>query len=379
MVNGPISRNDNSLIGRWWWNVDRWTLFSVLLLSFIGLFLVFASSPSVSERIGLDSFYFVKRHVLYIIFGLWMMLTISMLSLKNIKRFSLILFFISIVAMVFTIFTGFEIKGAKRWMSLFGLSLQPSEFLKPSFSILVAWMFSEKRLYPEFPGMIVSIFLYFISVLLLLMQPDLGMVVLISFVWFSQLFLAGLSMIWVFSAFVFGAGGLGVAYLFLPHVTKRIDQFLIGSNGDRFSDQYQITQSIESFMNGGFWGRGPGEGIIKNHLPDSHADFIFAVAGEEFGIIVCSLIVAIFVFIVLRNIYRMMSETNLFIVLAVSGLIIQFGLQAMINIMSTLSLIPTKGMTLPFISFGGSSLLSICILIGMVLGLTKEKEYGELF
>lgn len=377
MPTRPMARTDTSILARWWWRIDRWTLSAVMFLALLGIFMIFTASPSVAERIGLSSFYFLKRHLAYLTLGMVLLFMISMLSVQNIRRLSILIFAGGAALVVLTLVSGIEIKGARRWISLGGMSVQPSEFLKPAFAVLSAWMFTEKRLHPDFPGMAVAVGLYVLAVGLLLMQPDMGMVVLISAGWFAQLFLAGLSLIWVVLAGVFGVVGLGAAYLFLPHVHRRINQFLSGSDGDRFADQYQITQSLESFVNGGLLGRGPGEGVVKNHLPDSHADFIFAVAGEEFGVILCAGLVVIFMGIVLRNFYKAMQETNLFILLAVSGLTIQFGLQTLINIMSTLGMIPTKGMTLPFISFGGSSLLSICMLMGMMIGLTKERAYGE--
>lgn len=372
-----FSRNDRSLIGQWWWTVDRWILSAICLLMVVGLLMSFAASPSVASTININPYYFVIRHTAYLVPAAFCIVAVSLFSPRNIRRFALVLFVISVLLVLLTLFAGSEIKGARRWISFAGMSLQPSEFLKPGFAVITAWMLSEKRLFPEFPGALISFAVYGLSVTILLLQPDLGMVVLLTLVWFSQLFLAGLSMIWVFIAGSLGAAGLGFAYFFLPHVTKRIDQFLNGDGGDRFGDKYQITQSLEAFMSGGLMGQGPGEGVVKRFIPDAHADFVFAVAAEEFGLIFCLLLVLVFLFIVLRSLLRVFQQDNLFATLAVGGLILQFGLQALINMASTLNLIPTKGMTLPFLSYGGSSIIALAISMGMVLALTRYHYDGD--
>jgi cell division protein FtsW len=268
---------------------------------------------------------------------------------------------------------GVDIKGARRWISILGFSLQPSEFVKPALAVLCAWMLAENQLNPVFPGKALALMLYGLTLCLLILQPDMGMAVLVSVVFFCQFFLAGLPLLWVALGVLTGAVGSISAYFFLPHVTQRVDRFLKAEGGDKYTDQYQITQSLDAFVNGGVFGQGPGEGTVKKHLPDAHADFIFAVAGEEFGLILCLIIVGLFAFIVLRNVGKVIQENDFFIVLAVSGLIIEFGLQAIINMSSTLSLIPTKGMTLPFISYGGSSMMALALTMGMVLALTRRR------
>lgn len=367
----PISRMDNSLIGRWWWTVDRWSLSALGTLLGLGVLLSFAASPSVANHLKIGSFYFVIRHIAFVIPSVFIMIGVSLLPLKSIRRLALLLFFISLALLILTPVMGAEIKGARRWMSLAGFSIQPSELMKPAFAILSAWMFSEKHMNPHFPGNLISGCLYLTVVGLLILQPDLGMTVLISCVWFAQFFFAGLSILWILLGIAAGIIGLFAAYFFLPHVSKRIDQFIDPTVGDRFSDKYQITQSLDAFMNGGLFGQGPGEGVIKKALPDAHADFVFAVAGEEFGLLMCLIISLLFLFIVIRSFLRILHETNLFIILAVAGLMIQFGLQALINIASTINLIPTKGMTLPFLSYGGSSMIAVAIGMGMVLALTR--------
>ncbi len=198
------------------------------------------------------------------------------------------------------------------------------------------------------------------------------MAVVVSVVWFTQFFLAGLRLYWVAVGLASGVAGLVGAYLTLPHVASRIDRFFDPASGD----SYQVDRAMDAFMNGGLWGRGPGEGTVKEYLPDAHADFVFAVAGEELGLVVCLLIVALFAFIVLRGFSRLLQENNLFVVLAATGLLVQFGLQAVINMASSLHLMPTKGMTLPFLSYGGSSLLSLGLCMGMALALTRRRFGG---
>jgi cell division protein FtsW len=368
-----FDRSDNSILGRWWWTVDRWSLAAFILLAAFGLFMAFAASPAVAERVGLDSFHSVRRQVALLAPALALMIAVSLLSPRGVRRVALAAFAVAMILLAATFFMGFEVKGARRWISLAGITLQPSEFVKPTFAVISAWLFAASRADPSFPGNIIAIALYgFVSAILIL-QPDFGMVVVVSVVWFAQLFVAGLPMIWMAVLAMLGIAGMVGAYSFLPHVASRIDRFLDPSSGDG----YQIGRSLEAFARGGLFGRGPGEGTVKLALPDAHADFVFAVAGEEFGMVACLVVVALFAFVVLRGLSRMLVETNLFIMLAVTGLLAQFGLQAFINMGSTVSLMPTKGMTLPFISYGGSSLLAIAFGMGMTLALTRKRPGQE--
>ncbi|GAO98804.1 lipid II flippase FtsW [Caedimonas varicaedens] len=368
-----FARTDNSKLGRWWWTVDRWTLAAIFLLIAIGFLLTMAASPSVAHRLKLESFYFVKRHAIYMIPVVFILISVSLLNLRDTRRLAMMVYGVGILMLLFTLFMGVDIKGARRWISILGFSLQPSEFVKPALAVLCAWMLAENQLNPVFPGKALALMLYGLTLCLLILQPDMGMAVLVSVVFFCQFFLAGLPLLWVALGVLTGAVGSISAYFFLPHVTQRVDRFLKAEGGDKYTDQYQITQSLDAFVNGGVFGQGPGEGTVKKHLPDAHADFIFAVAGEEFGLILCLIIVGLFAFIVLRNVGKVIQENDFFIVLAVSGLIIEFGLQAIINMSSTLSLIPTKGMTLPFISYGGSSMMALALTMGMVLALTRRR------
>ena len=219
----------------------------------------------------------------------------------------------------------------------------------------------------------ISIALFVALVAMLFRQPDLGMAVVVAVVWFAQFFMAGLRLYWAAAGTLVGLAGFVGAYVWLPHVASRINRFLDPAAGD----SYQVNRSIEAFANGGLWGRGPGEGTVKDVLPDAHADFVFAVAGEEFGLVVCVIIVGVFAFIVLRGFSRLLQEGNLFVLLSATGLLIQFGLQAVINMASSLHLIPTKGMTLPFLSYGGSSMLALALGMGMMLALTRRRLGGS--
>jgi cell division protein FtsW len=367
-----FARIDQSPVARWWWTVDRWTLLALALLIGFGAVLTMAASPAVAERIGLDNMHFVRRQLALLPLAIGLMFVISLQSPKTIRRVAVIGFLIAVALVALTFVIGIEIKGARRWINLPGLSLQPSEFVKPTFAVVTGWLLAEGKLREGFPGPLIAAFLYVILVGLLVKQPDLGMAVVISAVWFAQFFLAGLRLYWVVVGLAGGVVGLIGAYMLLPHVTSRIDRFLDPASGD----SYQVDRSIEAFMNGGMWGRGPGEGTVKEFLPDAHADFVFAVAGEELGLVACVIIVLLFAFIVLRGFSRVFQENNLFVVISATGLFVQFGLQAIINMASSLHLMPTKGMTLPFLSYGGSSLLALGLGMGMALALTRRRFGG---
>jgi len=364
-----FSRADRSVLGLWWWTVDRWTLAALAALIFIGALLVLAASPAVALRLKLDSFYLVRHHFALLGPALLIMLGVSLCGPLGIRRIAMIGLLIALALTAVTLFAGQEIKGARRWVDLAGLSLQPSEFLKPCFAVTAAWLFAEQHGQRRLPGNIISILLYLVIVALLMSQPDFGMTFVVSVTWFAQFVLAGLPLLWVGAFALAGAGGVVGAYYLFPHVATRIDGFLDPATGD----SYQVDRALEAFVNGGLWGRGPGEGTVKQVLPDAHSDFVFAVAGEEFGLIACLLIVALFTFVVLRGYGRLFKETNLFVMLAAAGLITDFGLQAVINMASSLHLMPTKGMTLPFISYGGSSLLALALAMGMLLALSRRR------
>jgi cell division protein FtsW len=340
----------------------------------IGILLSFAASPAVADRLNLGGFFFAKRHLIFIIPTFFLLLTVSMMTPLYVRRLAVTLYLLGIIVLIFTLVGGSEVKGARRWINIGSFSIQASEFVKPAFAVVSAWMISEKLRNPHFPGLILSLVLLSVFAVLLLFQPDLGMTVVTVATWIGQLFIAGIPLFWIGCVGGMAIFGMLGSYFFFPHVARRIDQFLDPSSGDPRHDLYQVTQSLEAFKNGGLFGRGPGEGIVKKHIPDVHADFVFAVAGEEFGLIVCLILVALFAFIVIRSFLRLVNEQSLFIILAASGVVLQFGMQAVVNLSSTLHIIPTKGMTLPFISYGGSSMLALGIAMGMLLALTRKRH-----
>lgn len=364
-----LHRTDTSLLGRWWWTVDRWTLAAVALLLAFGAVMTLAASPAVAERIDVGSFHFIKRQAVFLSLAALTIFGVSLMSLKGIRRLAILCTLGALFLMVMTLFFGSEIKGATRWLSIGGFSLQPSEFVKPGLAVVAAWLFARQRMDDSFPGFQMSIAVYLVTVAVLLMQPDVGMTIVVSVVWGTQFFVAGLPLVFVaLIAVLFIGAGVG-AYFTFDHVQLRVDRFF-GPDSDI---GYQAARAIEAFQRGGIAGRGPGEGRVKEVLPDAHADFIFAVTGEEFGLLACLVLVGLFAFVVLRGFGRVMKRDDLFVLLAVTGLLSQFAVQALINMASSVSLIPPKGMTLPFISYGGSSTLALAVGMGMVLALTRER------
>ena len=366
-----FSRADTSVLGRWWWTVDRWTLAALLALIGFGYIMMLAASPAVAERIGASSrnMFFFKQ-VAYLMMAAVLMITVSLLSPRGVRRFALVGFAIALVLTAATLVIGVEIKGARRWLPIPFLSLQPSEFLKPFFAVVAAWLIAEGRMPgSKVWGACIALGLFLVVGAILKGQPDIGMLLVVSAVFFAQFFVAGMNMFLVGAVGGVGIAGAAGAYLLFPHVQSRVQRFLDPTSGD----SYQVNVALEAFANGGLLGRGPGEGRVKNVLPDAHADFVFAVAGEEFGMVICLVILALFAFIVVRGLARLLSETDLFVMLAGTGLLTQFGLQAFVNMASTLHLIPTKGMTLPFVSYGGSSVLAIAMGMGMLLALTRRR------
>jgi cell division protein FtsW len=367
-----FSRTDNSVMARWWWTVDRWLLVALALLIGLGAVMIMAASPAVASRVGLNSFHFVSKQLQILPVAILIMLGVSMLDPRQVRGLALAGFIGAIVLLCLTFAIGMEIKGARRWISLPGMSLQPSEFVKPTLAVVSAWLFALARKKEGFPGDAIAILAYGGTMALLLLQPDIGMAFVVSAVWFAQYFLAGLRVLWVVVLAAAGGGAAVLLYFTFPHFTSRVNRFLDPASGDN----YQVDRSLEAYMNGGLFGTGPGQGTVKLYLPDAHADFIFAVAGEEMGLLFCLVVVALFGFVVLRGFQRAFNGGNLFALLAVAGICVQFGLQALINMGSSLHLIPTKGMTLPLISYGGSSLLAVGIGMGMVLALTRTR-YGD--
>ncbi|MGJ4914655.1 putative lipid II flippase FtsW [Bradyrhizobium oligotrophicum] len=368
-----LSREERNPLSDWWWTVDKPLLGSILALMLCGVILSLAASPPVATRIGLDPFHFFNRHVLFLLPSFIVLIGVSFLSPRQIRRSALVVFTIAIVLIVLTLAIGPEVKGSRRWITLIGVNIQASEAAKPAFVVVSAWLFSESARRPDMPATTMALVLLLMLVSLLVMEPDFGQTMLILMVWGSLFFIAGMRMIWVAGLAGAAAAGLFGAYLLVPHVAGRIKRFMNPASGDTF----QVDTAMEAFSNGGWFGLGPGEGIAKRSLPDSHTDFVFAVAAEEFGIILCLALVALFAFIVIRTLSRAYATEDSFARFAASGLAILFGIQAAINISVNLQLIPAKGMTLPFISYGGSSIVSLAYGVGMMLALTRQRPRME--
>lgn len=363
-----VSRAERGPVADWFWTIDRFFLATFILLMGIGFMLSFAASPPVAERLGLDSFHFVKRHAAFLLPSLAVMIGISFMTPRQVRRTAMVLLLVSLGMMLLALFFGVEVKGARRWITLAGISIQPSEFMKPAFVVVCAWLFAEHARQPEIPGNLFAIILFGIVAALLVAQPDFGQTILTTVVWSGMFFMAGMPWLWIIVLGGLGAGGFGAAYTLFPHVAGRIDRFRTGEG-----DTFQTDTAREAIIRGDWLGQGPGEGTIKRILPDSHTDFIFSVAAEEFGILFCMLLVCIFAFVVLRGLSHAFKERNDFNRFAVAGLVLQIGMQSMINIGVNLELLPAKGMTLPLISYGGSSMLAICVTAGFILALTRHR------
>ena len=368
-----LGRADDSLLAHWWWTVDRWLMLAILLLLALGFLLMLAASMPVAERLGLDNFHFVKRQLAFLAISFGAMITISIMSEQNARRLSLLLLPAAFALLVLTLTIGPEIKGANRWLQIGNFTLQPSEFLKPAFVVASAWLLAGSFEDHKFPGRQIAVALFVVVIVALLLQPDVGQSVLISGVFLGQLLLAGLPIGWLVLLGLGSVAALAVAYTAIPHVQRRIDIFFDPASGDT----YQIDTALNAFRTGGWFGTGPGEGLVKRVLPDAHTDYIFAVAGEEFGALACLVILGLFAVIVIRGLARLLDEEDVFTLLAVSGLLSLFGLQALINMGVNLGVLPSKGMTLPFISYGGSSLLALAITMGLVLALTRRKPPSQ--
>lgn len=355
------------ILWRWWKSIDQYTVFLLCILSALSLLLVTTSGAAVANRIGVPQSYFASKHIFYVVLAVGTTFVVSFLNKTTIKRLAILGFILNIILLIFIKFYGNPINGAKRWINIGGISLQPSEFVKPFFLVITGWLLS--AIQSNEIRFIVTIILYLIVALLLITQPDFGMLITISVAFGIQLFIAGIPLLWLLILVCISIAGTAVAYSLLQHVKRRIDSFLDPTN----SENYQVMKSLQAFKNGGLYGKGPGEGLVKHMLPDSHTDFIFAVAGEELGAIVCLIIVAIFTFIVIYGFIKLLFEEDNYTIFVSSGILSQFGFQAIVNMCVSTNLLPTKGMTLPFISYGGSSSVAVAIGVGILLALTRHK------
>jgi cell division protein FtsW len=363
-----VSRAERGPLAEWFWTIDRFFLAVFILLLGIGFMLSFAASPAVAERIGLEPFHFVERHAMFMLPSLGVMFGLSFLSPRQVRRTAMIMFVIMVLMMVAVLFIGMEVKGSRRWITISFLSIQPSEFMKPCFVVVCAWLFAEHQRQPEIPGNLFALILFVIVAALLIAEPDLGQTMLTTAVWGSMFFMAGMPWLWII---VMGAGAGGLlffAYVVFPHVAGRINQFMTGEG-----NTFQVDTAHDAITRGHWLGTGPGEGIVKRILPDSHTDFVFSVAAEEFGIIFCMALVGLYLFVVMRGLAHAFRDRNDFTRFAVAGLVLQIGFQSIINIGVNLQLLPAKGMTLPLISYGGSSQIAICVTAGFILALTRHR------
>lgn len=364
-----VSRADRSRVADWWFTVDHVLLGAILAIVGAGLVLSLAASPAVAIKKGLPTFYFVERHVIFSAAGVVIMLAVSLFSPLAVRRFALALFAAAIAGMIAVHFVGSDIQGARRWLSLFGYSLQPSEFAKPAFVVLSAWLFAESQRRNEMPAVPIAIFLVLLMAGLLLIEPDVGQMLLIILVWGALYYLSGQPLVGALIVGICGALGSVFAYTTFDHVRLRFDRFIAPTPGDNS----QVDRAIQSFSEGGFLGRGPGEGTIKTVLPDAHTDFIFAVVAEEYGIVACLALLGLFAFVVMRALNTAAREPDRATRLSIQGLALLFGLQALINMGVNVGLLPAKGITLPFISAGGSSMIAVSITLGMLLALTRHR------
>jgi len=357
----------NIFFYNWWRSIDRKIFITTIILIFIGCLISFGATPSIAIKYGLEPYYFVKKHLIFTPVAFFFIFFTSLFSKVGIKRFFLFIFLISIFFIFYSFFIGIESKGSIRWVYFFGYSFQPSEFLKVSFIIICAWIFSSKNQLKVINNQIFSFILYLFVSGLILYQPDFSMFIIISSVYFGQLFINGLKWKWVIACSFFFSFVFFVTYFLLSNVKIRIDNFFDPSTGDN----YQILKSLQAIKEGGLFGKGTGMGTVKDNLPDAHTDFIFSVIAEEFGLISCLFVIIFFIYLIFKIYKRVKNEKYLFVILSVSGLVIQLGSQIFVNIGSTIGLIPTTGTTLPFISYGGSSMISTALNIGVILALTR--------
>ena len=361
-----LSRSDRSNLSIWLWTIDKWIFFSFFTLLLLGIIFILTSSSTLELKLNKESYYFSIKHIVFVIFSFLTAIILSELNFHKIKLLSLICFGLLFVAMLYCIQYGSNIKGAKRWIEIFNQSLQPSEFIKPFFIIINAWLLTIWKLTQKSKFLILSILSILSIDIMLLLQPDLGMTLLITTIWIFQLLITGIPMLFfIFLTFIIPAVIL-LAYNFYSHVYVRINDFIFGTS-------FQANQALKLFNDAGYFGKGIGEGSLKNNLPDAHTDFIFSVIAEEFGLIVCLIIILIYTIIILRSIIIALNCNDIFQILSISSLSALIGIQSLIHISSNLSLIPTKGMTLPLLSYGGSSTISAAIVIGFLLSLTRKR------
>ena len=365
-----FARTDRSRLGVWWWTTDHMLLGATAILILLGVMLSFGNSPAAAARMNVpDPFHFAVRQFLFALGGGALLLGVSMMSPRGVKRTAVAIYLVSIAVMIALPLLGHHAKGATRWLEFGGFSLQPSEFMKPALMIVAAWMFAEGQKGEGVPGVTIAFVLYAIAVVLLLLQPDVGQTVLITVAFGAAFFMAGVPFAWILGLGAAASVGLFSLYFVFGHVAARIHKFV----SPETADTQQIDKAQAAQAAGGLFGRGPGEGILKRQIPDVHTDFAYSGAAEEYGLIFSLFLIAILGFIVIRGLYKSMKLSDPFEQVAAAALFVLVGQQAFINLAVNLKLIPTKGMTLPFISYGGSSMLAMGLTLGMALALTRKR------
>lgn len=366
-----FSRNDQSPIAKWFWTVDRGLLAAALTLMALGVALSFASSPAAinADQSISDPFHYSWRMLVWASGGVSAMLIASLLSPRGVRRIAVLALLGAIVTMMALPFIGDEVKGAARWINLGPFSLQPSEFAKPGLIVFAAWMFAEAQKGQGVPGVSIAFAFWALTVGLLLIQPDIGQTLLVTTTFMAVFFMAGVPLKWVAALAAAGMAGLVSLYFAFGHMRDRLSRFL----SPETADTHQIDRASEAIRAGGLVGRGVGEGVMKRHVPDLHTDFIYSVGAEEFGLVLSLIMIGLYAFVVVRGMKRAMKLNDAYEQTAAAGLFMLIGLQACINIAVNLNLIPTKGMTLPFISYGGSSMLAMGLTMGLALALTRRR------
>jgi cell division protein FtsW len=365
-----FARSDRSALGVWWWTVDRWMLGVIALLVAIGVVIAFAASPAAATRMNIgDPFHFAVRQCVWAVATLGVIVGVSMLDVRGVRRLAFLAWLGAIAVMVALPFIGHTAKGATRWIEFGGFTFQPSEYMKPALVILVAWMFAEGQKGQGVPGVTIAFVLYLVSIGLLLIQPDVGQTVLITVAFGAAFWMAGVPISWVMGLGAVAAAGLSSTYFLFSHVQSRIDRFLSPEK----ADTHQVDAAAVAQAAGGLFGRGPGEGVMKRHVPDLHTDFAASVGAEEFGLVFLLAVISLFAFVVVRGLQRAMKLTDPFEQVAAAALFVLVGQQAIINLAVNLNMMPTKGMTLPFISYGGSSMLATGLTLGLALALTRRR------
>ena len=368
-------RSDRSTVGRWFWEIDRVLLFMLALLIGFGLIAVAAASPAAAQRysggsVRFDELHYFYRQIAWIAISMPVMIAISMQPRDRLRRLSLIGALVCLVALALVPWLGAEVNGAKRWLNLGVGQFQPSEFLKPFFVVSMAWLLSLREMDKSLPIFTLSAGIVGLVAFLLMRQPDFGSTIIFGAVWIAMLAIAGLNMRILIGLGMAGLVGVVAAYFFYDVATARIDAFLFGEG-----DNFQTENAMRTLTAGGLFGMGPGAGTRKFGLPEPHTDYIFSVIGEEFGLIACLIVALLYLGIVARVLIKLLDEQSSFAILAAAGLVVQFGLQALINMAVNVQIAPSKGMTLPFISYGGSSMLALSIAMGLLLAFTRRNPY----